>query len=334
VPASLILPYSWMIQLMTMATVIAPVLALCVTVWLLQHGVRQARYFLAAFTGLLLGSVLTSLHMFNLVPASMWTEYGLQIGSLLEFTLLSFALAHRLKLAYEDNERLQRAHAADLEARVLARTQDLDVTLLQLTETNQRLQALTEQDALTGLKNRMFLAGQLGETWRHALRHGEPLTALMIDIDNFKRINDEHGHMAGDEALRQVAHLIDQVAQRPGDHAVRYGGEEFLVLLPNTHLAGAAHVAESIRRKVEALTVRSADKAIPLTVSIGVACVHATSEGSPQALITAADRLLYQAKQNGRNQCALHPDARIMSPALSPLLRPAAKPATASSQQA
>ncbi|MFT3859411.1 MAG: 7TM diverse intracellular signaling domain-containing protein [Aquabacterium sp.] len=334
VPASLVMPYAWPVKIATFTTLISPLLLLVMTVMLLRRGVQRARYFLAAFGVLMMGVVLMSLHLFGLVQGSLLTEYGLQIGSLLETILLSFALAHRLKLAQDENAHLQRRHAAELEARVQARTLDLHETMRQLTEANERLQELTEQDALTGLKNRMFLSHHLGEIWRHAQRWGEPLAALMIDIDHFKRVNDEHGHLVGDEALRQIALVLQKIVQRPGDEAVRYGGEEFLVLLPNTHLAGAAHVAENIRRQVEALALSADGKAVPLTVSVGVACVHATAEGQPQALINAADQLLYQAKQQGRNRCALHPEARGITaarPALKP--QPAARPVPASFEQ-
>jgi diguanylate cyclase (GGDEF)-like protein len=330
VPATFVMPYAWPIKVVTTATFVVPAVWLLITARLLQQGVQQARYFLAAFGGLLLGSMLTSLHMFGLVPGNVLTEYGLQIGSLLEFTLLSFALAHRLKLAQDDNAQLQRAHAAELESRVQARTHDLDQAMGELTEANQRLHELSELDALTGLKNRMFLSERLPEMWRQAQRWHTPIAVLMIDADHFKKVNDEHGHLAGDEGLRQIASVIKRVVQRPGDHAVRFGGEEFLVVLPQTHTVGAAHIAESIRLGVQSMGFQFEGKPVPLTVSIGVASVVPSAELQPQALLNAADQLLYKAKQSGRNRCALLPDALATLPRKQ--VTPAAQPNPVSSE--
>ncbi len=314
VPETYVLPYGIPIKIVTLATVVTPVLLLVITIGLLRKGVRQASYFLAAFTVLLLGVLLTALHMFGIVQRNFLTEYSMQIGSMLEFSLLSFALAHRVKLAREENERLQQAHAAELEARVLARTQQLDKAMSELTQANERLHTLTEQDALTGLKNRMFLSERMPEMWRQAQRWHTPISVLMIDVDYFKQVNDRHGHLAGDEALKQVANVIAHTVQRPGDHAVRYGGEEFLVILPQTNTVGAAHIAETIRLGVQSLVFRWGEQQIPLTVSIGLASVVPTVDLPPQALLNAADRLLYQAKQEGRNRCSLIPEALATLP--------------------
>ncbi|MBI5925123.1 MAG: diguanylate cyclase [Aquabacterium sp.] len=330
VPETFVLPYAIPIKIVTLATIVTPVLLLIITVGLLRKGVQQARYFLAAFTVLLLGVLLTSLHMFGIVQRNFLTEYSMQIGSMLEFTLLSFALAHRVKLAREEYERLQLAHATELEHRVQDRTRDLDKAMTELTKANERLQELTEQDALTGLKNRMFLSERMPEVWRQAQRWHTPVSVLMIDVDHFKRVNDDHGHLAGDEALKQVAGVIAHAVQRPGDHALRYGGEEFLVLLPQTHTVGAAHIAETIRLGVQSLDFRHEGKPIPLTVSIGLASVVPTIDLPPQALLNAADQLLYQAKQNGRNRCALNPQALATMPRKSGAAHKPQGPATPS----
>ncbi|MDE2402697.1 MAG: GGDEF domain-containing protein [Burkholderiales bacterium] len=309
VPATFVMSYAWSVKLATLLTLVAPLLMLILTAILLRQGVRQAYYFLWAFGGLLLGFMLNSLNRFGLMESSLLTDYGMQIGSLLEITLLSFALAHRLKLSQQANMRLQRAHAAELEASVLARTRDLDNAMAELTRANARLQDLSVRDSLTGLHNRQFLAERLPEMWRFAQRWHQPLSVLMIDIDHFKQVNDQHGHAAGDEALRQVAAVLSEIIRRPGDHAVRYGGEEFLVILPQTDLAGAAHMAESIRLGVQSLDVHYADQAIVLTVSIGVACTIPAAHSLPETLLNAADELLYEAKHGGRNRCALQPQA-------------------------
>ena len=311
----LILPVMWLghyaqaVKLGTVLTMVAPVVLLGLTTVMLQRGHQQARYFLAAFGGLLIGLIAASLSMFDLVKPNWLTNHGLQIGSVLEFVLLSLALAHRLKLAQDAHVRLQAAHATELEARVLARTQDLDKALGELTEANGRLQELSQRDALTGLHNRQFLAERMPEIWGTAVRWKQALALLMIDIDHFKQVNDAHGHAAGDEALKAVAEVISRIMRRPGDHAVRYGGEEFLVVLPQTHAAGAAHMAERIREEVAALTVTHGGQLLTLTVSIGVACATPGPRTSMALMLQLADRLLYQAKAEGRNRCVLQPTA-------------------------
>lgn len=314
VPATFLLPYAIPVKIVTLATVITPVLLLFIAVGLLREGVRLAAYFLAAFAVLLMGVMLTSVHMFGVVQRNALTEYSMQVGSMLEFALLSFALAHRLKLARRQYERLRDAHAAELETRVQDRTRELDHALAELTAANERLHTLTEQDALTGLKNRMYLSERLPEMWRQAQRWHTPLSVMMIDVDHFKQVNDQYGHLAGDEALKLVAGVLKQTVQRPGDHAVRYGGEEFLVVLPQTHTVGAVHIAESIRLGVQALGFKWGDKPIALTVSIGLASVVPTPELPVQALLNAADKLLYKAKQEGRNRCAFNPQALATLP--------------------
>ena len=135
-----------------------------------------------------------------------------------------------------------------------------------------------------------------------------------------------------------VAEVIAHTVQRPGDQAVRYGGEEFLVLLPQTHTVGAAHIAESIRLGVQALDFRHEGHPIALTVSIGLASVVPTADLPPQALLNAADKLLYRAKQAGRNRCALNPEALSTMPrksgAAPAVVKPTgAQPSPASSER-
>lgn len=301
----MVLDYMIPIRFGTAITILSPVMHLIITAVMLRRGYRLAQYFLAAFGGLLIGIALAALQAYSVLGTSIWTEYSLQIGSLLEITLLSFALAHRLKLAQEANIRLQTAHAAELEDRVQARTLDLDRALLELTQANTRLHDLTVRDALTGIYNRQFLNERLPQIWRQAQRWHQAISVLMIDIDHFKHVNDHHGHAAGDQALKLVAEALAGQLGRPGDLAVRYGGEEFLALLPQTDIRGASHVAERLRQTVEALHCQINDQTIKLTVSIGVAQSIPTPHSRLEDLLHEADQLLYQAKRQGRNRCVI-----------------------------
>lgn len=308
------LDYGLTIRTAIVSSLIAPVALFVIAIRLWRRGYQPARYFLIAFAALLLGFLANGLTMLNLTPDNPLTGYGMPVGSMLEITLLSFALAHRLKLAQEANQRLQQAHAAELEQRVGERTRELDQALQELTLSNARLRELTLQDALTGLKNRKFFDEQFPLLWRHGHRWRQPLALLMIDIDFFKQVNDRYGHPAGDAALKRVAAVIAGCANRPGDQAIRYGGEEFAVLLPNTGEAGLRHVGECIRSKVAALPFSFAGTDIPLSVSIGAACCIPGGDAEMDALLTRADQLLYRAKQAGRNRCEFTPPAAAAAP--------------------
>ncbi len=161
---------------------------------------------------------------------------------------------------------------------------------------SQRREALT--DPLTGLCNRRAMDQRLGDVW--AVQTHAPLSLLVLDIDFFKRINDTYGHADGDCVIRWVAATLC-CCIRSGDSAFRYGGEEFMVLLPDTPLEGAISVAETIRERIAAHhPTPSRNWQVPLPVSLGVATRRATDD--PGSLFERADRAMYQAKHLGRNR--------------------------------
>lgn len=152
-------------------------------------------------------------------------------------------------------------------------------------------------DPLTGLRNRRFLDRTLPYELDRRRRYERPFTLMLLDLDHFKRVNDTRGHDVGDAVLRAVADTLRGVLRR-ADMAVRHGGEEFAVMLPETPPEGAFYVAERLRRAISALDVDG----IRLTASIGVASVEGRWEGDPEALVRAADQALYQAKRGGRDR--------------------------------
>ncbi|MBI3900011.1 MAG: diguanylate cyclase [Gammaproteobacteria bacterium] len=173
----------------------------------------------------------------------------------------------------------------------------------QLMEMNIELQRLNNIDGLTGLSNRRYCDQFLDKEWKRAIREKSTMSVLMIDVDNFKRYNDTLGHLAGDEALQQVATTIRNSFARPADLAARFGGEEFIVILPSTPLAGAQYIAEKIRHAVEQLQMPCDGAATAfVTVSIGVAAATPQREQESVMLIEVADIALYQAKKAGKNQ--------------------------------
>ncbi|RVT88455.1 diguanylate cyclase [Inhella crocodyli] len=166
------------------------------------------------------------------------------------------------------------------------------------------LRDLAFLDGLTGLHNRRAFDERLAAELRHAARDRTPLSLVMIDVDRFKRYNDHYGHLAGDDALRQVAAALRAGMLRPMDLVTRFGGEEFACVLPGTDLPGALAVAERLRAAVAALRMPHPTSEVQphLSISLGVACTTQVPVLTPQALLAGADAALYQAKSAGRDR--------------------------------
>ncbi|HEX3986797.1 MAG TPA: sensor domain-containing diguanylate cyclase [Acidobacteriaceae bacterium] len=171
-----------------------------------------------------------------------------------------------------------------------------------LREANRRLEQMVRTDALTGLGNRRLFNERMRQEWKLAQRLEFPLALLMIDVDYFKKVNDEQGHSAGDDVLRHLAGLLEH-STRESDTCVRYGGEEFAVILPATTQNQAEHLADVLREEIAVAPCGHQN----VTVSIGVAACHAGhAADTPEQLIQRADAALYAAKSAGRNrvECA------------------------------
>lgn len=170
------------------------------------------------------------------------------------------------------------------------------------------LEQLATRDGLTGLANRRCFDETLHAEWARAQRQRQPLSLLMVDVDNFKAYNDANGHLGGDECLKRIATAVAS-EMRANDLVARYGGEEFAVILPNQSLKGAAIVAERIRTRVEQLQLpHSLAAGQRVTVSIGAATALASPEHSASELVATADAALYRAKHMGRNRISLPAD--------------------------
>jgi diguanylate cyclase (GGDEF)-like protein len=199
---------------------------------------------------------------------------------------------------------------AEVDAR-MAREQELLELKRELEERNQELRRLSSLDGLTGIANRRQFDETLQREWRRAARRGASMELMILDIDNFKQINDRHGHACGDEVLRQVARLLGKVVQRPGDLAARFGGDEFIVLMPDTGVAGATVLAERVRAGAAGILVQiEAEESFQkVTFSIGVAAVVPPQQGAAaESLLSAADAALYRAKRAGRDLVLCHND--------------------------
>lgn len=183
----------------------------------------------------------------------------------------------------------------------------LRVSQQQLLDTNLVLQRLMNSDGLTGLSNRRHFDEYLDLEWRRASRDQTQLSLMMIDVDYFKAYNDNFGHLEGDEALRQVAKAIRASSARPSDLPARYGGEEFALVLPSTSPGGARLLAEKLRMTVAGMNIPhiAPTPGSTLTVSIGVCTMTPEPGSNSRQLIQAADKGLYAAKHNGRNQVSV-----------------------------
>lgn len=183
------------------------------------------------------------------------------------------------------------------EQTVLEEARQLERANAELREAVEELKRLAQIDGLTNVYNRRYFDNLLTTIWEISAREGLPLALIMIDLDHFKTYNDTHGHLAGDRCLKQVAETIAGTLKRAGDSVARFGGEEFVAVLPNTTEEGAAIVAEEIRANVEKLP-------LGITLSLGTAAMVPISGLNPSHLVNMADRALYQAKARGRNRVA------------------------------
>jgi len=185
----------------------------------------------------------------------------------------------------------------ELENQVKKRTEELMIV-------NEELRRISFLDGLTGIANRRYFDEFLEREWQRSKRENTSLALIMLDVDFFKNYNDTYGHIAGDECLRRIADILKTTAKRATDLVVRYGGEEFAIILPDTNVQCAKIVGERVRSGVEKLAIRNKTSPISevVTVSVGISVSVLAKEALPITIIAAADEALYQSKQNGRNR--------------------------------
>lgn len=165
------------------------------------------------------------------------------------------------------------------------------------------LEEISITDELTGIHNRRYLNNVLEHEFQCSIRHNNELTCLLFDLDHFKQVNDNYGHEFGDNVLRQFGNIL-KVSLRKGDFAFRFGGEEFLILLPQTNLNGALQAAEKVRAQTESASKSGIN--LSITVSVGISSLKDHAVKSCDELISFADRALYSAKNNGRNRVMVY----------------------------
>ncbi|WP_301388680.1 sensor domain-containing diguanylate cyclase [Thalassolituus sp. UBA2590] len=306
---------------MPYAEVIYPTLLLSMMTFLVcatMVVVRMRRGYPPAFAvfvaGLMytLGSASYILGKLGVFNNSLLLDNALALGQLLQVLLFAFALSVRMAMEKELRERAQRdtAHAQALlletereqnmrlDQEVKARTQELR-------EANARLEKISTTDSLTGLYNRRHFDEVLEREYDRGAREGKSLSLIMLDLDYFKNLNDSQGHAFGDEALRQTALRIQDVLNRPADMAFRYGGEEFVILLPDTEASAAHILSRQIWTAMRSEPIVMKDQTVRLTISIGIAVTMPDKDNSYYTLLKRADEKLYQAKNEGRDRICI-----------------------------
>ena len=244
-----------------------PVIMLGMGIFAARSGKKPAKYFLLAAIAAMLGAALTGLAVWGKIPTNIWTYRAVDIGILVDATLLALALTYQFRVGQEEKLRAEQ---------------------------------LATEDPLTGIYNRRAFYDRAAPIWSVSLRNNRKLSVILLDIDSFKRINDEYGHAAGDEVLKAVAQAMMK-SIREQDVAARWGGEEFILLLPETSLKEAAALAERLRHAIADFRHDYAGEHLAITASLGVA-QRDNHHVSLDALISAADKYLYQSKETGRNK--------------------------------
>ena len=233
----------------------------------LSAGQKPAKYFLIAAITAMAGALLTTLSVWGFIPYNNWTFRAVEIGMLADATLLALALAYQFRAGQEERIRAEQ---------------------------------LAQLDPLTGLNNRRAFYDKTGPLWGTATRHGHAASVMLLDVDLFKSVNDTYGHAHGDVVLKALADVLRK-SVRQGDVAARWGGEEFIVFMPETGLQPAMALAERLRATIEDMRIPRDTGQTAITASFGVVEKgphHVTLD----ALIASADDCLYRSKEEGRNR--------------------------------
>jgi len=282
-----------------------------------SRGHPGARFFLLAWTLLLVGVAVLAARNMGWLPTNAFTFYSMQIGSALEMLLLSFAIADQVTAIRRRNDlAAQQVLAArqatvdtlrrseqNLERHVAERTRELEVANIELRKKEQQLEHMAQHDPLTGLANRILLDDRLLGAVTRAKRSGRSTAVLVVDLDGFKEVNDAYGHAVGDQLLLAIAKRLT-AAVREADTVARLGGDEFVVVVEDLNRReDAALIAEKLVSDVHR-PVELAPAAVQISVSIGIACFPEDAD-TPEGLLQQADAAMYAAKSSGRNRWSL-----------------------------
>jgi len=325
------------ILLMCLVLALLSIAGLSVTTRLSLNGLRTAQILLAGWGVLLTFVIFMVLSKVGIIYNEFLASYGIKLGTTFEVLIFSFALSYRINLEKQEKEQAlqvineerkerieaqanalryeeeaskakdmalaqQRKLNERLEELVSERTRQLEETLKDLEKSNRELEILGETDGLTKIFNRRAFDQKVMDVWQESVDKNKPFSLLLIDADHFKLVNDNRGHPCGDYVLVELAKLITECATRPTDLAFRYGGEEFLLVLPNTGASGAAYVAEALRSAAANHQMVWDDDPFHITISIGIHTFNLDKSETVEDIVAKADAALYHSKETGRNK--------------------------------
>ena len=281
-----------------------------------------ARYYTLALAILFISACVISADTLNVIDLNLSSNYTSMLNMSVETILLGFILGishHQQRQVYLDTQAellnkerqaqhnqidmlvLQENTTEELDYKVQERTLELEIALRELFETNRELQEKNTIDALTGIRNRSYFNKKYQAEVRKSRRERTQLSVVMIDIGHFKSVNDQYGHLIGDECIKAVARKFKNALKRPSDNVCRYGGEEFVLILPSTDLKGALILVEQLRVKIEKTNIHTDDVTINITISVGIGTAIADITQPENNILTLADEQLYAAKNAERN---------------------------------
>ena len=324
------IPNDWRLYLMVFLGILPILLGFIAIFSYYRTDDRPIQIFAAGWIVLLIGSMLFLLNKLGWVSVNVWTEQTMSVGTIIEVILFSMALGdrinnekelamrakasllHALNAEREEKQKIliseetaSKAKEKTLQIRQDANVrleQEIDQRTVELQRANEELSRVVQLDSLTGALNRHHFNESIHALFRQARESKSPCSLLMIDIDHFKQINDEYGHLGGDRCLTRVASVLKRLVQGSGAQLWRFGGEEFAVLLAASDQQSAVALAQTIRAAMEATSFVDANGPRRITISIGVACLYPDGLQRPEQLVAMADEALYAAKGSGRNR--------------------------------
>ncbi|WP_254774168.1 GGDEF domain-containing protein [Marinobacter sp. AC-23] len=301
---TLVLPYNQAILLNTLLGLIIIFILSVIAVSRWREGYQPAKWYVLAWVIMAAGALIYAAAAFGYLTDFMARESLMLMAIGGQVILLNYAMVQRWRLMNNKLLEVEQEARTDLEYKVHERTAQLRSTMRELENANRKLATLSLNDPLTGLYNRRHMDNILPELCAEARRTGQPLSLGLVDVDHFKAINDTWGHGFGDICLQTIADIVSRHAKRPRDVAIRFGGEEFALLLPGTDMKGAQKVCEALLEDLRATVVNAPDGATAkLTMSAGIALMQPNED--QQAFFERADSALYKAKARGRNQTAI-----------------------------
>ena len=256
---------------------------------------QAAKHLMTASIFAVLGITIAIFTVLGILPVNTLSQFVIYGCITLMALFFALAISYRINLDRQLREEAQKKLTYRLDELVREQTDELE-------KVNNQLKIISITDGLTGLYNRRHFDHVLATEYNRAYREQTPVAILLFDIDHFKNINDSLGHGFGDLCLKTAGQITKNIIRRPTDIAARYGGEEFAVLLPDTNLEGAHHIAERLLRAFRNETVTDHNHKKGMTVSIGVACEVPSTRGRQLTLLRRADKWLYEAKRNGRDR--------------------------------